>query len=232
MDIKFVSKTPLSPVDQNGNPIISLALVKEYLRITHSHEDSKIQDLIDSAIGNFEEQTGYRLTPTTYHITFSLRDSLRSNKRSEYSLGDAYSDTSRYNPFGSVFGEFGLDYSHDFRLPLAPVPTQKPKAFRIYDYNGVTLFDDVDSLADNFLFSLRECPAKFRLLFNQSIPTITEASKFFMEIVTGSAPFTSDIKQGLIRYICKMYEFPDFSIDRDDALVSDIFYRYGCSSSV
>lgn len=232
MDIKLISKTPLSPVDQDSNPILSLALIKEYLRVTHNQEDNKIQDIINSVVSYFEQKTGYRLTPATYEIKFTLRDSLRGDKRSDYSLADAYTDTSRFNPFGSVFGDFGLDYSHDFRLPLAPVPTQKPTEFKIYNSNGEVVFEDLSVLPDNFLFSFRDTPSRFRLLFNNSVPVITEASLFKMTIKTGSANFTPDIKQALIRYICKVYEYPDLDISDEDSIISDVLYRYDCSSSV
>ena len=75
---------------QNNETVLSISLLKSYLRIDHSQEDTKIQDIIDSVIEVFQQSTGYIFRPGTLTLTFSIEDNLSRPHRKELNFADRF----------------------------------------------------------------------------------------------------------------------------------------------
>lgn len=233
MEIKYISGTPLT-AEQNP---ITLALIKQYLRITHDEEDIKIQHLINSGISIFEQRTRYYLRETTLQCRFTLRDAYRQERRSDPTIADYFGPKPDFGEYtlGDI-GNLNTDFAYTFKFPVGIVSNQKPVSLKIYDSNGDLVHEGIDNLADNFIFAERTKPLKARLQFGRNKDAfaqgLTNLFLFEMEIKTDRAPFSSDISQGLIRMICQMYEQPDGDYMQSDVFSDDIFYRYDMNSSI
>lgn len=50
--------TLVAPADYSTDPVVSLALLKSHLRIDHTHEDTLLQAMLDSAVASLDGRAG------------------------------------------------------------------------------------------------------------------------------------------------------------------------------
>ena len=109
MEYKF------TPTATNNDSILTLELLKQYIRIEHSAEDLKIQDILNQAVELFESTTGYLLRAGSLELQFSIADNVSFRKRKRYSFADRYSgDDYEYSRL--LFNSIRSEYIHSKAL--------------------------------------------------------------------------------------------------------------------
>ena len=227
MEVRVVSKVFDHLISDDA---LSVSLIKEYLRVNHDDEDKKIENIIKNSIEDFEESTGYYLSKANLIINLNYKDSYYRDSRSNPSFADNY-NASR------VFDR--ADDQYLFLLPIANIETQKPVSLTTIDFeNKSKVFTETEltQIPEDFVFIERVVPLKLRLklegdLFKQ-LKTNGQSQYYKFQVVTTPPLLTGDLKEGLIRLICKTYENADKSIVLNDALISGIYNRYDCNSGL
>ena len=226
MEVRVVSKVFDHLINDDA---LSVSLIKKYLRVNHDDEDLKIENIIKNSIEDFEESTGYYLSKANLILNLNYKDSYYRESRSDPSFADNYSPSR-------------IDSKEDqylFLLPIANIDTQKPVSLTTIDFeNKAKVFteEELAQVPDDFVFIERLAPLKLRLklegdLFKQ-LSLSGQIQNYKFQVVTTPPVLTGDLKEGLIRLICKTYENASHSIILNDALISGIYNRYDCNSGL
>ena len=227
MEVRVVSKVFDHLISDDA---LSVSLIKEYLRVNHDDENKKIENIIKNSIEDFEESTGYYLSKANLLINLNYRDSYYRESRSDPSFADNYNATRISDKQDDQFL---------FLLPIANIQTQKPLSLTTIDFeNKAKVFTEAElmQIPDDFVFIHRVVPLKLRLklegnLFDQ-LSLNGQVQDYTFQVMTTPPVLTGDLKEGLIRLICKTYENASKSIMLNDSSISSIYNRYDCNSGL
>ena len=219
-----------------AQPIIDLSLLKEYLRITHTAEDGKLNNLIDFSVDYFSRQTGYLLQAGTLNLAFNFSDSTayKHNRSRRDAFSYVQSGNYDFENFGRPTYAFGL---------AGNIVTQKPSTFSFFNTEKklITLTESELSslLPDNFIIVKSAVPLIIEM--SQDISEFVNDKKynpyslydFKMDLEILPANVGEDIKQCLIRLASSAYENPDTSPGLlKDSLITGPLMKYNCAVGI
>ena len=214
----------------NNDSVLTLSLLKQYIRQDLSVEDLKIQDLIDRCVELFQNTTGYIFRPGALELHFSIADNVAYQKRKKYT-------------FANRFTQNNYEYSDFYLTPLgANISTQKPSKLAFSYDDGqkervLTQGQITDLVPDNF-FIVRD---KFPLIFKISRDTndLQSQLQFDRFVVQNTITCTlnvetiivpADVKGAIVRMCSALYENPDIDVSfADDSYISSVFNHYNCT---
>ena len=226
----------LSPNLDDPTEVVSIDKVKAELRITDSIQDDKIQNQINSAINEFENQTGFILRAGTLKINFSYQNNISHQRGKQNYISRFTSGASE--PFRGFTGNTS---PITYKIPLgAECIAQKPKSFSFNnsdnEFVNLTQNEINNLLPDNFFFPKNKKPLIFSLNgnFNDLISQkkfAIYASNITMDIsISAGKNFSGsgiDIQMAIIRMVSKMFENPDVSINYwTDSFIVSVLQRY------
>ena len=220
-----------SSTDYNTR-VLSVSRLKEYLRIDHSIEDSKIEDIIDQVIETFQKTTGYIFRPGTLDLVFDKKDNVSYEHYKERSFADRFS---RNN---------SIEFNNYFIVKIgANITTQKPSSFSFtYDDNEkrkVLTESEINTyVPDNFFVVMDKYPLTFKLI--KDISSLQEQFNFdpynsIINVTLNVLPIVIplDIKACLTRMASAIYENPDIPIDfTSDNIVNSTYHNYNLTAGL
>ena len=228
----------------SGESILSLALLKGYLRVGHAREDLKIGDIRDSVIDVFEKRTGYICRSGVLTLRFNYTDSTDSENRKDRTYASIYdNDSYRGN------AAFGSSIRRPLYSPAmgGNLESQRPTSFFYYINGGkekveFTTSEITSILPVDFFFVIRKTPLQFMFspkIFNSSEEKLKKFQEQSITIAemklthTKRSDFPDDIKQALIRMASHMYENPDIDvINNDDSVIANALHYWNCLAGI
>ena len=215
-----------TPKANNNDIVLTLDLVKEYLRIEDSVQDVKIQSLIDQCVSLFQTKTAYIFREGSLDITFSIKDNVLYRKRKVSSFADRFVGDSYRNLEDFYLTDLGANIS-----------TQKPTSL-IYTYDcgeqEMTLTADQlrDSVPDNFFIVTKKFPLMFKLprdlsdLNALNFNRFDESTIITCKLLVGAIVISDDVKGCIIRMVSQMFENPDMDLMMSDNVIQSTIANY------